>query len=149
MRHDSPSGYDLRPALPGDLDWLIELRTLTMTGHLDVSGERLSRADHRRRVLDRFASVRIVTLADTDIGMLKVDRDADSWQLVQIQLLREYQRLGIGTRIVRELLAEARRSQIAATLKVLKSSPAKRLYERLGFRVTGEGDQSYALRIDP
>ena len=135
--------------MPVDLDWLVELRTLTMSDHLEASGERLSRADHRNRVLDRFTSVRVVTLADADIGMLKVDRDTDGWQLVQIQLLPEYQQRGIGTRIVRELLAEACRERKTVILKVLKTSPAKRLYERLGFRVTGEGEQWYEMRNDP
>jgi ribosomal protein S18 acetylase RimI-like enzyme len=146
---DSPPGYELRPALPADLEWLVELRTRTMTDHLAASGERLSREDHKRRVLDRFASIRVVTSSDAAIGMLKVDRGTDSWQLVQVQLLPEYQRLGIGTRIVAGLLAEARGKRTAVTLKVLKASPATRLYERLGFHVTAETERSYDMRIDP
>jgi ribosomal protein S18 acetylase RimI-like enzyme len=146
--HDSPPGYDLRSALPCDLDWLVGLRKHTMTDYFTASGEELSREDHERRVLNRFDSVRIVTLGNTDIGMLKVDRGADDWKLVQMQLLPAYQRRGIGTRIIADLLATARRKRVPVTLKVLKVNPAKRLYERLGFRVTAETKHSYEMRSD-
>jgi GNAT superfamily N-acetyltransferase len=43
---------------------------------------------------------------------------------------------GIGTAVLHDLLALARRRQLPLALRVLKPNPARRLYERLGFRVT-------------
>jgi GNAT superfamily N-acetyltransferase len=43
---------------------------------------------------------------------------------------------GLGTAVLRDLKALARARQLPLALRVLKPNPARRLYERLGFRVT-------------
>jgi ribosomal protein S18 acetylase RimI-like enzyme len=57
---------------------------------------------------------------------------------------------GVGTGLMRALLDEAARSEIeAVSLSVAKDNPARRLYERLGFR-TVESSAEYttmAIRI--
>jgi ribosomal protein S18 acetylase RimI-like enzyme len=44
------------------------------------------------------------------------------------------------------LIEEATRSQRAVYLAVVKINPARRLYERLGFRVTGEDQHKVYMR---
>ena len=43
------------------------------------------------------------------------------------------------------LLAEAKRIGAAVKLSVLKSNPARSLYQRLGFVIVGENDQSLLM----
>ena len=47
------------------------------------------------------------------------------------------------------LIGEATRARQAMTLGVVKINPAKRLYERLGFRTTHEDDRKFYMRREP
>jgi len=59
------------------------------------------------------------------------------------------QRQGIGTEVMRRLIAEASPTGRAVELAVVKINPALRLYERLGFRVTHEDDHKFYMRREP
>jgi ribosomal protein S18 acetylase RimI-like enzyme len=50
---------------------------------------------------------------------------------------------------MKRLIGEATRAGQAVTLGVVKSNPAKRLYERLGFRVTHEDGRKFYMRREP
>jgi ribosomal protein S18 acetylase RimI-like enzyme len=58
----------------------------------------------------------------------------------------QFQRRGIGTDVVKMLIEEAARSGQALTLGVVKTNPALRLYERLGFRITPDDDRKFYMR---
>jgi ribosomal protein S18 acetylase RimI-like enzyme len=58
----------------------------------------------------------------------------------------EWQGRSIGRRLVGALLDQARRAGVPVVLSVLKVNPARRLYERLGFRVVGERDRSFEMQ---
>ena len=53
-------------------------------------------------------------------------------------LLPNYRGHGIGTALLRRLLAAAAHESEAVSLSVSKSNAALRLYERFGFTVVGE-----------
>jgi ribosomal protein S18 acetylase RimI-like enzyme len=55
---------------------------------------------------------------------------------------------GIGTEVVKALIEEATRAGRAMTLGVVKTNPALRLYERLGFRTTHEDERKFYMRRD-
>ena len=57
-------------------------------------------------------------------------------------------RQGIGTEVVKGLIEEAARAGQALTLGVVKTNPALRLYERLGFRTTHEDERKFYMRHD-
>jgi ribosomal protein S18 acetylase RimI-like enzyme len=54
----------------------------------------------------------------------------------------------IGTEVMHRLIDEAANAGRAVTLGVVKSNSAKRLYDRLGFRVTHEDDRKFYMRRD-
>lgn len=137
-----------RNALPADLEWLLDLRLATMNEHFERSGHKLSLAEQRDRLIQSYSAIQIIQKARHDIGMTKVVREPDVWHLVQIQLLPEYQRQGIGTFMIERLIVEARHANVPVSLHVLKVNPAKGLYERLGFNVTSDLGHSYEMRTD-
>ena len=57
-------------------------------------------------------------------------------------------RRGIGTEVVKGLIEEAARAGRAVTLGVVKTNPALRLYERLGFCTTDEDERKFYMRCD-
>jgi ribosomal protein S18 acetylase RimI-like enzyme len=52
------------------------------------------------------------------------------------------------TEIVKGLIEEAARASRAVTLGVVKTNPALRPYERLGFRTTHEDARKFYMRRD-
>ncbi len=138
----------LRSATESDLEFLAALRRETMWEHFESSGLPLVETEQRKRVLHRFDCARIITMAGEDIGLLKVARDVDPWELIQIQLLPKYQRQGLGKALLDVVLAEATAAGKGVALGVLRANPAQRLYERLGFRVIGQSENAYRMRFD-
>ncbi|MGO0063384.1 GNAT family N-acetyltransferase [Brevibacillus fluminis] len=89
------------------------------------------------------AEHQIVLEDDNKIGKIVIYRTEQQIRLVDLIILPAFQNRGIGTRLLQELQQEAMREDKPLFLSVLQTNPAKRLYERLGFLVTG-GDEVYA-----
>lgn len=71
-------------------------------------------------------------------GRMLVNRTDRELVLVDLTLLPEFRNKGIGTSLLRDLQTEAAREGTSLRLSVLKTNPARQLYERLGFCLTGE-----------
>ncbi len=92
--------------------------------------------------------VRIITLDGTDIGWLQSFLRDDTLFLAQLFVDGALRRQGIGTEVVKGLVEEAARVGRTVTLGVVKTNPALRLYERLGFRTTHEDERKFYMRRD-
>jgi ribosomal protein S18 acetylase RimI-like enzyme len=57
---------------------------------------------------------------------------------LSIALLPEYRNRGLGTRMLKTIIALAQERFPGLSLSVVESSPARQLYERLGFRKVGQ-----------
>lgn len=80
------------------------------------------------------AEFQLILREDEPVGRLYVNRSNNEIRIVDIALLPEFQRQGIGSALLRTLLAEARDSHLPVRIHVEKFNPAMHLYERLGFR---------------
>ena len=66
--------------------------------------------------------------------------------LANVYLLPEFQNRGVGSMVVRGLMAEARDLGVPLTLNVLRNNPdARRLYERLGLHMVGENEERFFM----
>ena len=137
----------LRAATQADVPFLLRLRLDTMTPHQLGSGLIVSEREQADRLRHRFDCAQVVEIEGRPAGILKVTRDGLDWQVVQIQLVPELQSRGIGTRLLEGLILEARAAGAGLSLHVLRANPARRLYERLGFRVIAEGAHEYTMRL--
>ena len=76
----------------------------------------------------------LVILRDvTPVGRLYVARWKDEIRIVDIALLPLHRGSGVGTTILRDLLAEADVVGKPVRIHVERNNPALRLYQRLGF----------------
>ena len=91
---------------------------------------------------------RNITLDGTDIGWQQSFTKDDALFLVQLFVDSALRLQGIGTEVVKGLIEEAARAGQALTLGVVKTNPALRLYERLGFRTTHEDERKFYMRRD-
>jgi ribosomal protein S18 acetylase RimI-like enzyme len=88
--------------------------------------------DYRRNYPD--ARYSIIEVQGVPAGRLYVDCCEKEIRILDIALLSEHRRAGIGTKLLRELQNEARTAGKALTIHVEKFNPALHLYRRLGFR---------------
>ena len=92
--------------------------------------------DYRKNYPD--AALQLIVRDGQPAGRLYLDRRERAICIVDIALLPEHQRAGIGSALLRELIAEANAAGKPLTLHVEKFNPARRLYQRLGFVETGD-----------
>jgi ribosomal protein S18 acetylase RimI-like enzyme len=135
-----------RAANEQDTPFLLRLRHETMGPHIAVAGLTLTDEENLNRVQFRMDCAEVVLLDGEPVGMIKVDRDADPWKILQLQIAPQMQGHGIGGELVSELIAEAQSAGVGLALSVLKANAAKQLYQRLGFVVTGESDLEFDMQ---
>lgn len=92
-----------------------------------------------------FAS-QIIVRGGQDLGVLSVDESGREVILRNIEVLPEFQGMGIGSQVIGEILARAAECGKAVSLRVLKVNPARNLYLRLGFSVIGETETHFWMR---
>jgi ribosomal protein S18 acetylase RimI-like enzyme len=143
----SDLSVSLSPATREDIPFLLELRRLTMTEHLRASGVEPSEQGERERVLYRFECAQIVRRGAERVGLLKLARDEGRWQVIQIQIAPQLHGQGLGKELLSAVIAEAKQARVPLVLNVLHANPARRLYERLGFRVVKEGEHEYEMQL--
>ena len=142
MTESSPS-ITVRPAEPDDAAFLAQLFASTRPefNFLDLPESQKQslmtmQFNAQRQQYDASypeAESAIILLHGQPVGRMLVDRNEREFTLIDIALSPEHRNAGIGTKLIRELLDEARAAGKSVRLHVAKSNPAQRLYERLGF----------------
>jgi ribosomal protein S18 acetylase RimI-like enzyme len=84
------------------------------------------------------ATLDVVEVDGRPAGRLYVHRGQSDIRIMDIALAPAFRRRGIGTRLLRDLVAEADASGRKLSIHVEMNNPARTLYERLGFRPVGE-----------
>jgi ribosomal protein S18 acetylase RimI-like enzyme len=98
-------------------------------------------AEQLRLHQQRFVAqdFRIISLSDTNVGIMALVVESDGVTVHQLFILPEYQNKGIGRQCMTLILEQARALQLPVRLRVLKVNPrALAFYQRLGFTHTGE-----------
>ena len=89
-------------------------------------------------------------LADGEpAGRLYVARWEDEVRIVDIALLPEFRGRGLGSELLRDLMAEADAVGKPLSIHVEMNNPARPWYERLGFRSEGEFGVYVLMRRAP
>lgn len=146
----------LRPARDDDEPFLFDVYASTRAEELArVAWEasekeaflRMQFAAQHRFYHEQFPTTefQIIQAGDRPIGRLYVDRRDDEIRIVDIALLPAHRNAGIGSALLRELLAEAAAAGKPVRIHVERFNPALRLYERLGFRQVGDNGVYYLM----
>lgn len=140
-------GISYRPETEGDQPFVLALYVTTRADEVASTGWPQAMQDaflaqqHRAqhgwyRATYPDGEWLIIERAGAPIGRLYLTEDMGMAMIVDISLIPEARGTGLGTAILKDLLAGETRP---VQLHVEKHNPARRLYERFGFRRVEEG----------
>ena len=88
----------------------------------------------------------VIIYNDIEVGVFSFYMiEKDICRINEVNILKEYQNLGIGTYILENKLKENSEKNIKTILQVFKDNPAMNLYKRLGFKVFEETETHYRM----
>ncbi|RPJ26494.1 MAG: GNAT family N-acetyltransferase [Chloroflexi bacterium] len=95
------------------------------------------------------ASHDVILAEGAPVGRLYVDQRETEIRILDIGLLPERRGHGIGSRVLQDLMEEAKAANKTLSIYVEDSNPSLRLFQRLGFVKAGENDISYLMEWHP
>lgn len=132
---DEPLLFDLYASTRQEemdaLNWPPDLRTAFVT--MQFKAQRTGYASMFPK-----GEFQMIVLNGTPIGRMVVDRAAKELRLVDLVIGLEHRNSGIGTELITTLMRQAEAAKKPLRLSVVTGNRATRLYERLGFRKTGQ-----------
>jgi ribosomal-protein-alanine acetyltransferase len=134
----------IRPATPDDV---LSIRTLEQQAE---SAAHWAECEYDALFApDAPARIALIAVDEADVRQVRgfvIARCAlDDWEIENVVVAREARRLGVGTKLIRELL---RRAHAAGAMSVLLEAResnlvARKLYEKLGFSEEGRRSNYY------
>lgn len=112
--------------------------------HLLKEQNRLQLTHYRKNYPTAFFL--IVEADSKPVGRLYLDHQAERIHIVELSLLPDFQGHGIGHQLLKNVQAEATRTQVPITLSVAHGNPAQSFYERLGFQSSGSTDTHLKMK---
>lgn len=151
-----PPGISLRAISDGDREFLYSVYASTRAHEMslvnwnDAQKEAFVRmqfnAQHQYyRSQFPQASFDLIVREGTPIGRLYLLHEPDETRIIDITLLPEHRGKGIGTSMLKEILAQAERASKPVRIHVERFNPALQLYARLGFEKVGDAGVYYLL----
>jgi GNAT superfamily N-acetyltransferase len=143
--------------LPDDGDFLLSLYGSTRRPELTGLGwpetevdafVRMQFGAQARHYRESFpdAAYSVICVDGEPVGRLIINRADDEIVIVDITLVPEFRRIGVGGRLVRRLLDEADAARLRVRCHVREDSDARRFWERAGF--TEDGSDGVYVAMD-
>ena len=135
--------YSLRPARIDDLEPMMAIGHEGIRPYVEaVRG--WDEAEEERGFAAHFVPdlISIILVDGREVGYIKLEDRGDHIYLDGIYLDETHRSQGLGRDIIGGVLSDAHADGKRVRLRVLKPNPARRLYERLGFREVG-GDRDH------
>lgn len=150
----------LRPVTEGDDEFLLsvyagtraeELARVPWTPEQKDAFVRMQFAAQKQHYAAEYpqASHEIICADQVPVGRLYLARGTDGFHILDITVLGERRNAGIGSHLLRELLAEAARAGKPVTIYVESFNPSMRWFRRLGFLPVEENGFQVLLKRLP
>jgi GNAT superfamily N-acetyltransferase len=140
--------FSLRPASEDDKGLIFETFKLSMRRYVEWAwgwDEEFQRHGFWTNLpIENF---KVICVTGQSAGALYVEEHEQYHWVRTIFLKPEFQGLGVGSALLVQESARARSAGKHLVLKVIKINPAKRLYDRLGFKVVKEDDVTYSMQM--
>jgi ribosomal protein S18 acetylase RimI-like enzyme len=152
--------WHLRPAAEADRDYLFTLflterqRQFAHVAWPEEQTRQLLRMQfeaQQQYYRSQFPSAvhSIVLVNGNAAGQFYLDRQMDQFVLVDFALAPEFRRLGIGSKIIASVQADAAAAGKRITGHVDCTNPAQQFWRRLGFQLAGEDSLYFKMEWRP
>ena len=95
-------------------------------------------------------AIKIITIAQKDIGYYQLEEDDKHVIVCDLIIDQNYQGIGIGSSILKEIIEASIVKNQVIKLGVFKMNQrAMKLYRRLGFKVVEESETHYMMKYEP
>lgn len=147
---DAATPYRLRPATDADFMLIHRWREAGLRSYVELLWG-WEDADQLQRFRDRFDPTKyhVIQVDRCDVGALSVSEQCGEVFIADVEIDAAHRNRGLGSAVVRDVIAAAHRAGRSVALQVLTVNPARRLYERLGFCVTHQSATHIHMRCDP
>ena len=134
----------LRDATQDDLDLTYAITEDAMRKYIEETWGNWNSDEQRRKHLANFTpeTHKIILIDDTVAGFVAAETFPTYTWLVKLYLFNEHRGHGIGSKMLADVLEEARSQGKIVTLQVLKvNTRAQALYAKHGFKITEQRNE--------
>lgn len=145
MQH-SVDSLNIRKAEVADFSFIYDLyrQTLSIYSHLPQERQyKEVKADLERLPFE------ILVDQGKAVGAIAISDQGDILTIHFLAILPTHQRRGLGTYLLRPILAQATQRNIRVGLSVIRDNPAREFYEQLGFEAAGSDKYSFFMEWQP
>lgn len=139
----------IRRGRTSDEAWLFQLFKKTMQDYIDAAWgweEILQKEGFTTSLPAR--NFTILELNQQAIACMHLSSKSDHYFLDMILVEPAYQRRGFGSKLFEIAREQARKTELPIQLSVLKTNPAVKFHQHIGFTVIDEDDHSYKMRLN-
>jgi ribosomal protein S18 acetylase RimI-like enzyme len=142
-----PLPFELRPATRSDLGFCWPIYRDSMKPLTEAVGP-WNEAQQQKLIEAAVADAgtSILRQHEDDVGWLQVEETRHIVHLQQLFLMPATRNRGLGTSFLTWMKERAERKRKDLTLEVMTNNPARRLYERLGFKVVTTANDKMTMR---
>ena len=136
----------LSPAGEADYEFAFDAKRQALGPYVEARwgwDDAFQRTLHRQCWTERPWSV--IMLGGQRVGTVAITRTLTHFQFDEFYLLPRFQKQGIGSEVLKNILQQADAARLPVKLQHLKWNPVGSLYRRHGFVVVDENDTHYLL----
>ena len=134
-----------------DCEYILNMKELCLKWYIEIIygwDTNIQREKTKEELEKHKDDMRIIVKDNKDIGVTTFYEENNEYVVGLIMVDPELQGLGIGTKIISEYIDIAKEDKKRIIIKTYKLNPAKRLYERLGFKIYKEDNTHVHLEIN-
>lgn len=144
---DNNQVYELRRVSENDYEFIYQVKKDAYQKYVEInfgSWEEEKQKEYFKKFIDGCKEdAYIITLDGKNIGFYNGGATEGKYEIGNLCIIPEYQNRGIGTSILKDIISQ--NSGLEVRLQYFKQNPVGRLYERLGFKRTGETTYHYQM----
>ncbi len=141
------SALSYKQATTADMELTFRIKSNSLRPYVEkVWGwdENVQRQYHKENFHPK--NIKLLVLDNKEIGYLETEYTEQGLYISNLLVEQSFQNMGLGTKVLNMLIDEANSKNKTLHLEVLKvNTRAKDLYERLGFKLTGENEKKFIM----
>ena len=140
-----------RNVLFDDCEYILNLKELCLKWYIEIIygwDTNIQREKTKHELEKHKEDMRIIIVNNKDVGITTFYEENGEYVVGLIMVHPDCQGLGIGSKIINEYINIAKKEKKRIIIKTYKLNPAKKLYERLGFKIYNEDDTHVYLDIN-